>query len=262
MKNFLILFIVMGLFGCSSSDKIRKLYSLSEDISAGKFSYRQLEGLPGPVQRYFRNVLPNGYPYISYVRLKHDGLFKTGPGKDWTNIEGEQYFTTEPPGFIWIGRTSMFKAEDYYIGNEGRLKVKLLSFLTIVNEDGPEIDQGELLRWLGESLWFPANLLPDSSKSWHPVDDTTAKLEFEHEDHSLYYIVHFNENDEIYKIQTKRYKDGELENWTGYFRDYFRYDGVLIPGTIEAVWNLDEGDYQYARFHIKEIEYGIPLEFD
>ena len=262
MKNLLLLLIVMGIFGCSSSDKIRKLYSLSEDISGKKFSYAQLEGLPEPVQGYFRNALPRGYPNISYVRLRHDGLFKTAPGKDWTDIEGEQYFTAEPPGFIWIGSTSMFRATDYYIGNEGRLKVKLLSFLTIVNEEGAEIDQGELLRWLGESLWFPTNLLQDDCKKWHPVDDSTAKLTFEHEKHSLYYIVHFNENDEIYKMETERYKDGELEKWTGYLSDYFRHDGVLIPGTIEAVWNLEEGDYQYARFHIKEIEYGIPREFE
>ncbi len=37
------------------------------------------------------------------------------------NIKGEQYATTEKPGFIWKGATSMFIASDKYIADKGRL---------------------------------------------------------------------------------------------------------------------------------------------
>ncbi len=37
------------------------------------------------------------------------------------NIKGEQYATTEKPGFIWKGATSMFIASDMYIADKGRL---------------------------------------------------------------------------------------------------------------------------------------------
>ncbi len=71
--------------------------------------------MPEPVQRYFNYALKEGQPYISYARITHDGQFKTGLDKGWINIKGEQYATTEKPGFIWKGTTTMFIARDMYI---------------------------------------------------------------------------------------------------------------------------------------------------
>jgi len=81
------------------------LFSNATSFEGKKFSYDQLEGLPAPVQRYFKHVLPEGQPYVETVRLKHDGRFKTGVDKDWTDIKGEQYFTSATPGFLWVGKT-------------------------------------------------------------------------------------------------------------------------------------------------------------
>lgn len=78
--------------------QVKDLFAQSTDISKQKFSYQQLAGLPEPVQRYFKHVLKEGQPCISYVRLKHNGKFKTGLKRDWVNITGEQYFTTGKPG--------------------------------------------------------------------------------------------------------------------------------------------------------------------
>ncbi|HHE39097.1 MAG TPA: hypothetical protein ENL20_11095, partial [Candidatus Cloacimonetes bacterium] len=130
--------------------EVAELFSLSGDISNRTFSYEQLDGLPEPVQRYFKHVLKDGQPYISCVRLIHNGQFKTDPKKDWINIKGEQYFTTEKPGFIWEGKTAMFTAHDMYLANKGRLVVTLLSLFKIVDGQGESFNQGELLRWLGE----------------------------------------------------------------------------------------------------------------
>ena len=90
--------------------EVKQLFSQSKNISDRTFNYKQLKGLPAPVQQYFKYVLKDGQPYISYARIKHDGQFKTGLKKDWINIKGEQYDTTEKPGFIWKGTTSMFIA--------------------------------------------------------------------------------------------------------------------------------------------------------
>lgn len=57
--------------------EVKQLFSQSKNISDKTFSYRQLAGLPEPVQRYFKHVLKEGQPNISYVRLKHNGKFKT-----------------------------------------------------------------------------------------------------------------------------------------------------------------------------------------
>ena len=112
--GLLIMALIIGKLNLSIqfTKEVKKLFSQSKNISNNTFTNEQLTGLPEPVQRYFKHVLKHGQPYISYVRITHDGQFKTGVDKDWMNITGEQYATTEKPGFIWKGKTSMFTARD------------------------------------------------------------------------------------------------------------------------------------------------------
>jgi hypothetical protein len=154
--------------------QVKQLFAESKSISNKKFSFQQVEGLPEPVQRYFKHVLKDGQPYISYIRLKHNGQFKTDLKKDWVNIEGEQYFTTGKPGFIWKGTTSLFVARDIFIGDAGGLTVTILSLVNVVDAKGEQYNQGELLRWLSESVWFPTNLLPSENLMWAAIDNSSA----------------------------------------------------------------------------------------
>jgi len=242
--------------------EVVKLFSLSGNISNKTFNYEQLDGLPEPVQQYFKHVLKDGQPYISYVRLIHNGQFKTDPKKDWINIKGEQYFTTEKPGFIWEGKTAMFTARDMYLANKGRLIVTLLSLFKIVDGQGESFNQGELLRWLGESVWFPTNLLPSENLQWSPIDSSSAKLTFNYNDIEVSYDVSFNDKNEITQMKTKRYMgENDLETWVGKFRNYKEINGVIIPTEIEATWKLEEGDYSYVKFNVEKIEYDKPMMF-
>jgi hypothetical protein len=221
-----------------------------------------LANLPAPVQRYFRHVIKNGQAYISCARLLHTGQFKTNENKDWLNIEGEQYFTIETPGFVWKGTTSLFTACDMYITDTGRLVVSLFNVYSIVDDKGEKLNQGQLLRWLGESVWFPTNLLPNKNLQWTPIDNTSAKLTFSHNGLTIFYIVTFNEVGEIIQLETKRYMgNGNLETWFGKLTEYKEMNGILIPTTIEGIWKLAKGDYSYANFKIKKIEYNKPEKF-
>jgi hypothetical protein len=239
--------------------EVKELFSSSNDISNRRFSYDQLSELPEPVQRYFKNVLKEGQPYISYVRLKHDGYFKTNLKKDWVEIEGEQYFTTEKPGFIWKGKTTLFTARDMYMSGKGRIIVTLFSLINIVNGEGIKYDQGELLRWLGESVWFPTNLLPSEYLKWSPIDSISAGLSLNYNDLSLFYKVSFNEKGEITQLETKRYMGEEnLETWVGKLNNYKEMKGIKIPTKIEGIWRLKTGDFSYAKFKVTKIEYNKP----
>ncbi len=242
--------------------EVKELFSLSENVTDEVFHYSQLEGLPEPVQRYFKRVLKDGQQYISYARIRHEGQFKTGFDKDWVNIRGEQYATTDTPGFIWKGTTTMFTARDMFIAGKGRLVVSLFSLFNVVDAKGEQYDQGELLRWLGESVLYPTNLLPGEKLSWSPIDSQTAKLTFNYNRLSLFFIMTFNEAGEIIKMETKRYMDDtHLETWLIKASDYREVNGVVVPLVFEVMWRLEKGDFSYARFDITEIEYNIPEKF-
>ena len=262
-----ILLVVIPLTGRTAQQRkikhdVQRLFEQAGFLTEKIFSYDQLKDLPNPVQRYFRHVLKDGQPYISYVRLKHDGWFKTGKDKKAMDIQGEQYFTAEKPGFVWKGKTSMFTARDMYLDGKGSLTVHLFSLIRIAREEGPNVDQGELLRWLGESVWFPTNLLPNKHLQWIPINDHQARLNFEYNGLSVYYVVTFNEANEIEKLETERYMGNKgLTPWVGEVSDYHEEEGVKVPSIIEASWMLEDGKYTYGRFRVQQMQYDRPTRY-
>ncbi|MEO8173876.1 MAG: DUF6544 family protein [Sediminibacterium sp.] len=242
--------------------EVRQLFSLSKNSSAKNFQHSQLKDLPEPVKRYFKHILKEGQAYISYARMKHRGQFRTGEKKEWMNIKGEQYATTETPGFIWKGSTSLFSARDMYIANKGKLIVSIFSLFRVAKAERERYNQGELLRWLGESVLYPTNLLPNYRLKWLPIDQHSAKLIFNYQRLSLYFIVTFNDVGEITQMETKRYMDGaRLETWIISATNYQEMNNILIPVNFEVTWRLPEGDVCYAKLNMTEIEYNKPAKF-
>ena len=262
--GFLLLTLLIGKMNLSIqfSKRVKTLFAQSKNISGQRFHKKQLDGLPEPVKRYFNHIFKEGQTYIHYARIKHVGQFKAGLNKDWMNIKGEQYATIEKPGFIWKGTTRMFVAQDMYIAGKGRLIVSLFSLVDIVNAKGEAYNQGELLRWLGESILYPTNLLPNDKLHWMPVDTRTAKLVFVHNGLSLFFKISFNDIGEITEMETKRYMDSKnLETWVIKVAGYKELNCMIIPTDFEVLWRLEKGDFSYAKFNITQIEYDKPKEF-
>jgi len=243
-------------------NEVKALFNQSGSVLGKFYNSNEIIGLPEPVQRYFKLVLKEGQPLISYARIKHAGQFKTGIDKGWIEIKGEQYATAQVPGFIWKGTTSMFEAKDMYISDRGRLVVTAFSLFNIMDFTGEKYNQGELLRWLGESVLYPTNFLPSERLKWVLIDKYTARINFNYNELTLFFIIAFNEIGEIIEMQTDRYMDeNHLEKWVIKVADYKEWNGVVIPTQFEVLWRLEKGDFSYAKFNITEIEYDKPMKF-
>jgi hypothetical protein len=265
----IIVFVLVGLIFLSFvvgkiivsihfAPKVNALFHLAKSISQEKYHPNQIQHLPEPVKKYFNYTLKDGQSYISHVRVKHTGTFRSGKDKKWAIIKGEQYATTATPGFVWKGSTLMFTALDSYVDGKGQLSVFLLSLFTMVNAKGDKYNQGELLRWLGESVLYPTNLLPNDRLQWFPIDDSTARLTFSYRELSLFFVVSFSESGAITGMETKRYmNEDKLETWIIKLAQYKEMNHVMIPTLLEVKWRLAEGDFSYARFEIAEIQYDI-----
>lgn len=125
--GFLVILLLAGRINLSIqfNKEVKRLFSLSKSVPGKTFSYHQIAYLPEPVQRYFRHVLREGQPYISYIRLN----------------------------------------------------------------------------------------------------------------------------------------EGNLESWIGRLTAYKEMNGIIIPTNIEAIWQLEKGDFSYAKFNVKVIEYDKPEKF-
>lgn len=262
--GFILLILLIGKINLSIKfgREVKELFAQSKSISGQTFHKSQLDSLPEPVQRYFNHILKEGQAYISYARIKHDGQFKTDLDKGWINITGEQYATTEKPGFIWKGTTSMFVARDMYISDKGRLIATLFSVYNVADAKGEKYNEGELLRWLAESVLYPTNFLPNQRLQWTPIDVNTAKLTFNYKGLSLFFKITFNDIGEITEMETKRYMaDKGLETWVIKATNYKELNNVFIPTLFDVLWRLDKGDFSYAKFNITEVEYDKPEKF-
>ena len=235
---------------------VRQLFAAAGNGPLPSYHQTQLAGLPAPVQRYFRHVLPDGQPYLRGLRLRHTGQFKTALDKAWVAIEGEQYITADPPGFIWQGTTSQFVARDEFVAGRGRLDVRLFGAVPIAGGTGPAYAQGELLRWLVESTWLPTALLPSEYLAWAAIDDHSARLTLTHHGYSVSCVARFNERDEIAECEALRQIDETTQRpWLCRFEQYRRWHGVRIPTVGEASYLSDGQRQPYARFVVQELTY-------
>ena len=262
--GFILLVLLIGRINLELKFKQQvKTLFLSADKNFNKiYSEKQLEGLPIPVQRYFKYVLKDGQLYINSVRLTHNGFFKTDLKKDFIKITGEQYFSARKPQFIWKGVTTMFTARDFYIDDKGGLIATLLDLYNVVNAKGSSFDEGELQRYVAESVWLPTNLLPSEYIRWTAIDDNSAKLLFEYKTIAFDFIVRFNAIGEIIEIEGNRFMTAnKKEKWVCKMGNYQERNGVKIPISDQAIWRLKDGDHVYAKFEVQKIEFNIAEKF-
>jgi hypothetical protein len=68
-----------------------ELESVRLPITPSTFNFKEIEGLPRPVQRYFRAVLKEGQPLIAVARVTHNGLFNMSESAEkWRRFVSNQ----------------------------------------------------------------------------------------------------------------------------------------------------------------------------
>jgi hypothetical protein len=229
--------------------------------------FRELEGLPAPVQRYFRVVLEEGQSMVAGVRVQHTGTFNMGETKDrWKPFTSDQQVVTQRPGFDWNGRVAMMpglpvRVHDAYLAGEGVLHASLLGLFTVVDMSGTgDVAEGELMRFFAEAAWYPTALLPSQGVRWEAKDDRSAYATLEEGDHTITMLFTFNEEgliDTVHAEARGRTVGNEIvpTPWQGRFWNYEERSGMRVPLDGAVAWLLPEGEKPYWRGHITEIRY-------
>jgi hypothetical protein len=232
-------------------------------LDAGTVREDDINALPEPVQRYLIYTQIVGKPRIRTVSLKQRGYFRQKQNQKWLPLRAVQYFTLDPPGFVWYGSLSpaplvSITGTDVFCNGKGRMVIKLLSLFRIADASGPEVDQGELLRYLGEMVWFPTACLNDFIR-WHSVDSRSARATITTGGITASGVFHFNDRGEIVDLVAERYGDFgrgfELATWSPRVSEYREINGLRIPMRGEVAWKLKSGEFPYGRMEITEIEY-------
>jgi hypothetical protein len=155
----------------------------------------------------------------------------------------------------------LLKGRDRLYEGRGNMHIELLPFVTIADASGEEIDQGTLLRYLNEMMWFPTAYVSDYV-TWEAIDDVSARVSIATDKLSVSAVLCFNEIGQIVNFVAERYMsvDGgfRLETWSTPVGEYERIDGLMVPTKGEGVWKLSSGDFSYVKLRLTEVQYNLP----
>lgn len=244
-----------------------KLASGQQIIKPSFYTEADLEGLPTPVQRFFRKVLNNGQPIITMVKLTQQGQFNMGETEaKWSPFTATQIAISQRPGFDWDAYIQIVPSinifvHDTYLLEEGNLHASLLGLFTLANmSNTPELNQGELLRFFAETAWYPTALLPSQGVRWEAIDDTSARGTLTDGAITASLVFRFNSEGMIDSIRADaRYGNfgGKMiaMPWVGRFCDYTVQHGMSIPLKGEVEWERPDGAWLYYKGQVTAIDY-------
>ena len=235
--------------------------------SPARFDARELEGLPAPVQRYFRAVLTDGQPIIGAATIEMAGTINmSATAEQWKPFTSHQRVVTRRPGFLWDAQVDMFpgvpaRVVDSYVAGQGQLIAKLLGLFTVADaHGGGELARGEFMRYFAEAAWYPTALLPSQGVRWQAAGDASANATIVDGPITLTLLFRFNEAGLIASVRADSRgagvgKDMVMLPWDCGLSDYQPHDGMLIPLTGEAAWMRPEGRKAYFVGHVKKLSY-------
>ena len=257
----------------SETDKLRvKMTNEQQPIQPKTYDPKEIAGLPEPVQRFFKAVLQDGQAIITKVELSQIGLFHMNETEDkWHKFTATQLVTTQSLGFDWDAKIQMIPfinvfVHDTYLRGEGNLQASILGLFTVAKmHNTPELNQGELLRFLAESVWYPTSLLPSQGVIWEAIDQhssratltdgkTTASVVFQFDAEGL--ITSMRAEERCHSVVGDKLT---FMPWVGNFREYATHHGMRIPLEGEVGWEHLEGLRLYFKGTITKINYEFAL---
>ena len=222
-----------------------------------RYDAREIEGLPAPVQRYFRLALKDGQPIITAVTIDMAGTFNmSATGEQWKPFTSRQRVVTRRPGFLWDAKIAMLpgltaRVADSYIAGKGLLHAAILGLFTVADISGDgEIARGEFMRYFAEMLWYPTALLPSQGVRWKAVDDRSANATIVDGPLTLTLLFRFNDAGLIdsFRAEARGGMVGDemvMAPWEGNWSNYQTRDGMTVPITGEVAWMRPEGRRPY-----------------
>jgi hypothetical protein len=235
--------------------------------TTARYDAAKLDGLPAPVQRYFRTALTDGQPMVSAVTLTQTGTFNlSATVAQWKPFTATQHFATARVGFVWDANVTLFPAVpvrvvDAFVAGTGLLRPMVLGLVPLGTLHGNgEIARGELLRYFAEAVWFPTALLPSQDVVWQAVDDGSAKATLTDGPLSVTMLFRFGRDNLVSTVLVESRaatvgKDTVMMPWECRLSNYQSRGGMRVPMVGEALYLTPQGERSYFKSAIAALTY-------
>jgi hypothetical protein len=220
-----------------------------------------LAGLPEPAQRYFRFAGVVGHAIPRIVRISQKGRIRGSAAENWMSFEADETYSTNPPAFVWRASFPAVVApvalgRDEYLGGRGSILMKMLAVVPLADEHGDELAAAGLMRYLNESMWFPASLLGPNVRI-SPIDDASFRATLSDRGLSAEAIFFVDGEGRLVNFRASRYDTGTgaVGTWETPVSGYRSLGGLNLPTSGSAVWKRDTGDFNYIELEVTDLTY-------
>ncbi len=186
------------------------------------------------------------------VVIEQRGTMRLKATGKWLPFTAEQWMAVREVGFCWHARVKMAPfvtavVEDKYEAGQGLLDVKLWGAVPIAHEDGPDIDRGEIQRYLAELPWNPGALLLNPELRFEERPDGVVRVWTG--EPTLYVDLFFDSAGDVVRTHcdNRPFQSRGPCSWEGRFSDYADHGALRIPTRGEVAWLLPEGPFEYWR---------------
>src|SRR5919106_1702121 len=198
-----------------------------------------LVGVPQPVQRWLRasNVVGSACPVT--VRLTQQGEFRMGEGRGWMPFSAEEYYTTDPPSYVW------------------RVRFKMAPLLAVSGRDSYAEGRASIQMWMLSVI--PAAILSPYI-TWEGRDDHSAVATMSYAGTTASATFIFDDLGRLRDMTAERFDNAKkaILPWSTPITDYAELAGINVPVQGAGVWHYDTGQFPYIRLRVTGIEYNAP----
>jgi hypothetical protein len=218
------------------------------------------EGLPAPVERFYRAVYGDRIPVIESAVIT--GTAELRPFGPVTMPSRFRFIHQAGQSYRHYIESTIFgipvmKVNERYLDGVSRVQIPLIGG----SENNPQVNQAANLGLWSESAWFPALFLTDPRVRWESVDDQTALLIVPFEDSEESYVVRFDpQTGLIQSLEAMRYKNAGDQTkvlWFNQAVHWAEIDGQLTMQAGAAIW-MDDGK-PWAVFTVEDIVFNVDV---
>lgn len=194
------------------------------------------------------------------VRLEQRGQIRLAPGKPWLPFRARQTLQATAASFVWAAKVRMapftwVRIVDAFEQGRGHLEVRLWRLFPLADASGPELDAGELLRYLAELPWCPFAYRGNPDIEVQATSETELSVRASSTRGTEEVILTVDPSGDVVGVRAearprlvgREYRDLP---WSGVFYDHGVLGGLRIPRRAAVTWHLDDGPFECWRGEI------------
>lgn len=219
----------------------------------------ELAPLPEPVQRYLRFVGVVGRPHVRAFHATFRGRIRSGPDAPWIELRGEQTNAVEPTvRLFYLDATMKGLPVDglhAYAPDGARMRVRLLSLLTVADGGGVDFSRTETVTVLNDLCVMAPGALVDRRIAWKTIDARTVEATFTQGPHTVRATLLFDDRGALVDFwsddRPALAPDGRTflpQRWSTPIGGYRLQGGLMLASRGEARYAAPGGEYTYIEF--------------